>query len=107
MADSSVYQSEKTLKDNEWKFDAKLWEEAKEKIEALKKVLENKDASKEDIDTASNTLQEVMMKIWQEIYSKAQAEGQASPGDAPAEDDGVRVKDNNKKEDDSVEGEVE
>jgi molecular chaperone DnaK len=106
MADSAVYQSEKTLKDSEWKFDTKLWEEAKEKIEALKKVLENQEATKEDIDAASNSLQEIMMKIGQEIYAKAQAEWQAAPA---AEDDGVRVKDNNekKKEDDSVEGEVE
>lgn len=102
MADSAVYQAEKTMKDNEWKFDAKLWDEAKEKIEALKKVLENKDASKEEIDSASNPLQEIMMKIWQEIYSKWQAE-------APKEDDGVKVKDNNEKKEDenTVEGEVE
>ncbi|EKE29805.1 MAG: Chaperone protein dnaK [uncultured bacterium (gcode 4)] len=99
MADSAVYQSEKTLKDNEGKYDEKLWEEAKEKIEALKKVLENPAATKEEIDAASNPLQEVMMKIGQEIYSK---------WGTPEWDEGVKVKDNNeKKEDDSVEGEVE
>ena len=102
MADSAIYQAEKTMKDNEWKFDSKLWDDAKEKIDALKKVLENQDASKEDIDPAMQTLQDAMMKIGQEIYSKAQAEWQQ-----PAqEDDGVRVKDNNPK-DDTVEGEVE
>ena len=98
MADSAVYQAEKTLKDNEGKFDAKLGDEAKEKIEALKKVLENQAATKEELDPAVQSLQDVMMKIWQEIYSKAQA------------DDWVKVKDNNEKkewEDDSVEGEVE
>lgn len=105
MADSAVYQAEKTMKDNEWKFDAKLGDEAKEKIDALKKILENAEATKEEIDGAVNPLQEVMMKIGQEIYSKAQAEWQNPQAQ---EDDGVRVKDNNeKKEDDSVEGEVE
>ncbi len=98
MADSAVYQAEKTLKDNEGKYDAKLGEEAKEKIEALKKLLENADADKETLDPAAQSLQEVMMKIGQEIYSK---------GGATA-DDGVNVKDNNeKKEDDTIEGEVE
>jgi hypothetical protein len=102
MADSAVYQAEKTMKDNEWKFDAKLWDEAKEKIESLKKVLANLDVSKEEIDTQASALQEIMMKIWQEIYSKWQAE-------APKEDDGVKVKDNNEKKEDenTVEGEVE
>jgi len=103
MADSAVYQAEKTMKDNEWKFDTKLGDEAKEKIESLKKVLENLDASKEEIDTQASALQEIMMKIWQEIYSKWQTE-------APKEeDDGVKVKDNNEKKEDenTVEGEVE
>ena len=106
MADSAVYQAEKTLKDNEGKFDAKLWDEANEKIASLKKILENLEATKEEMDPAASSLQEIMMKIWQEIYSKAQADGQATP-ETPAEDDWVKVKDNNKKEDDSVEGEVE
>ncbi|EKD66075.1 MAG: hypothetical protein ACD_49C00067G0061 [uncultured bacterium (gcode 4)] len=103
MADSAIYQAEKTLKDNEWKFDTKLGDEAKEKIESLKKVLENLDASKEEIDTQASALQEIMMKIWQEIYSKWQTE---TPKE---EDDGVKVKDNNEKKEDenTVEGEVE
>ena len=104
MADSAVYQAEKTLKDNEWKFDSKLGDEAKEKIDALKKVLENQNAWKEEIDPALQSLQDTMMKIWQEIYSKAQADWQQSWA---SEDDWVRVKDNNKKDEDTVEGEVE
>ncbi|MDD2487282.1 MAG: molecular chaperone DnaK [Candidatus Gracilibacteria bacterium] len=102
MAESAIYQAEKTMKDNEGKFDAKLGDEAKEKSEAIKKVLENQEATKEELDPAVQALQDIMMKIGQEIYSKTQAEGT---------DDGVKVKDNNpdepKKEDDSVEGEVE
>jgi molecular chaperone DnaK len=98
MADSAVYQSEKTLKDNEGKFDAKLGEEARVKIEDLKKVLADANATKEAITTASNALQEIMMKIGQEIYSKG----------TPESSDGVNVKDTNPPKDDgTVEAEVE
>ena len=98
MADSAVYQAEKTLKDNEGKYDAKLGEEAKEKIEALKKLLESAELDKATVDPALQALQEAMMKIGQEIYSK----GGATP------DEGVNVQDHNeKKADDTVEGEVE
>ncbi|MDD5197323.1 MAG: molecular chaperone DnaK [Candidatus Gracilibacteria bacterium] len=98
-ADSAVYQAEKTLKDNEGKFDAALGTEAQAKIEELRKVLGEADASKESIDAAMNPLNEVMMKIGQEIYSK---------GGTPETEEGVNVKDNNeKKEDESVDAEVE
>lgn len=99
MADSSVYQAEKTLKDNDGKYDAKLGEEAKVKIEDLRKVLADEKSDKEAITKANGDLQEIMMKIGQEIYSKGGAEGG---------DDGVNAKDNNKKEDDgTVDAEVE
>ncbi|MDD2891857.1 MAG: molecular chaperone DnaK [Candidatus Gracilibacteria bacterium] len=98
-ADSAVYQAEKTLKDNEGKYDAALGTEATTKIEELKKVLAEADASKEAIDGAMNPLNEVMMKIGQEIYAK---------GGTPEGEEGVNVKDNNKKEDDgTVDAEVE
>lgn len=99
MADSAVYQAEKTLKDNEGKFEDSLKTEAEGKIADLKKVLENAEASKESLEEATKSLQDVMMKIGQEIYSKAQAAG----------DDGVRVKENANadKADDAVDGEVE
>ncbi len=99
MADSAVYQAEKTIKDNEGKFEESLKAEAEGKIADLKKVLENADASKESLEESTKSLQDVMMKIGQEIYSKAQAAG----------DDGVRVKENvnETKSDDAVDGEVE
>ena len=98
-ADSAVYQAEKTLKDNEGKFDAALGTDAQTKIEELKKALAEADASKESIDAAMNPLNEVMMKIGQEIYAK---------GGTPEAEEGVNVKDNNEKKDDgSVDAEVE
>lgn len=99
-ADSAVYQAEKTLKESEGKYDAALGTDATAKIEELKKVLADTEATKETIDAAMNPLQEVMMKIGQEIYAK---------GGTPESEEWVNVKDNNeKKEDDgSVDAEVE
>lgn len=98
-ADSAVYQAEKTLKDNEGKYDATLGTDATAKIEELKKILADADASKDAIESAMNPLQEVMMKIGQEIYSK---------GGTPEGDEGVKVNDMNEKKDDgSVDAEVE
>ncbi|MDQ1344050.1 MAG: molecular chaperone DnaK [Patescibacteria group bacterium] len=101
MADSAVYQAEKTMKDNEGKFEDSLGTEAEGKISDLKKALENADASKESLEEATKSLQDVMMKIGQEIYSKSQAQTE--------NDDGVRVKENanETKADDAVDGEVE
>lgn len=96
-ADSAVYQAEKTLTDNEGKFDAKNGEEAKAKIEELKKVLADANATKDALEGATKALQDVMMKIGQEIYSKG-----------GTSEDGVNVKDNNPKNDDgSVDADVE
>ncbi len=106
MADSAIYQAEKTLKDNTGKFDWTLESEAKEKIEALKKILENKDASKSEIDPALQSLQDTMMKIGQEIYSKTSPQQEAT-NQTTQEDDWVKVTDNNTKDENVVEWEVE
>ena len=74
LAESAVYQAEKTLKDNDGKFDAKLGEEAKPKIEALKKLVADMNSSPEDLKKSTEELSEAMMKIGKEIYEKAAAE---------------------------------
>lgn len=79
LADSTVYNSEKTLKDNEWKFNSEDWEAAKVQIEELKTILSKVDATKDEISAQVEKVNEIMMKIGQEIYSKAQAEWQAQP----------------------------
>ncbi len=105
LADSLIHQGEKTLKDNADKIPEEDKTAATEKIEALKKVLENEAATKAQIEEASAPLNEIMMKIGQAIY--------AAPGATP-EDDGVRVKDasegatsENSDEGPTVEAEVE
>lgn len=100
MADSLVHQGEKTLKDNAEKVPEEDKKTAEEKIAALKTVLENPEATKAQIEEASNPLSEIMMKIGQAIY--------AAPG---AADDGVKVKENvndeGSPEEPTVEAEVE
>ncbi len=76
-ADSLVYQSEKTLEDNKGKYDEKDGETAKSALERLKQVLADTNSSKEDIETATKTLSDVMMKIGQAIYSQPSADANA------------------------------
>ncbi len=92
-ADSLVYQSEKTLEENKGKYEEKDGEEAKVKLEELKQVLTDSDASKDAIESATKSLSDVMMKVGQAIYAHA--------GDAekPAEE--------KKNDDGSMEAEVE
>lgn len=82
IADSHIHQAQTLIKDNAEKIkeeDKKLIEE---KIEALKTVLENPEATKESIESAATPLNEALMKVGQTIYA------------AGASDDGVKVKEN-------------
>jgi molecular chaperone DnaK len=86
LADSLIHQGEKTLKDNAEKIPEEDKTAATEKIEALKKALENPAATKSEIEAASQPLNDIMMKIGQAIYaSTSSTQG--------VEDEGVRVKD--------------
>ncbi|HRI35845.1 MAG TPA: molecular chaperone DnaK [bacterium] len=86
MAESAVYQAEKTLKDNEGKYDAALKTEAESAIESLKGTLSDEKSDKSTLESGTNKLQETMMKIGQEIYSKQQAEGAADSGQTKSDD---------------------
>lgn len=92
-ADSLVYQTEKTLEENKGKYEEKDGEEAKVKLEELKKVIADTNATKESLEEATKVLSDVMMKVGQSVYAHA--------GDP-------EKKDEEKKNDDgSVEAEVE
>ncbi len=93
-ADSLVYQSEKTLEESKGKYEEADGEDAKVKLEELKKVLANADADKDTLEWATKSLSDVMMKIGQAIYAHA--------GDAKPEEAGEK-----KNDDGSVEAEVE
>lgn len=92
-ADSLVYQSEKTLEENKGKYEEKDGEEAKVKLEDLKKVLADANADKDTIEGATKALSDVMMKVGQAIYAHA--------GDPEKKDEAK------KNDDGSVEAEVE
>jgi molecular chaperone DnaK len=70
-ADSLVYQTEKTLEENKGKYEEADGEEAKKKLEELKTVLANADATKDELEGATKSLSDVMMKVGQAIYSHA------------------------------------
>lgn len=69
-AESAVYQAEKTITDNKDKIPENDKKDAEEKIADLKKILENTSSSKEDLESSTKALNDVMMKIWQAIYSQ-------------------------------------
>lgn len=99
LADSVVYQSEKTLKENEEKIDEADAKEANIRLEKLKEVLGNESATKDEIQSASEPLNEIMMKIGQAIY---QTEGDQWAPEAPS-DSG----DSSNDDADTVEAEIE
>ena len=72
-AESAVYQAEKTLNDNKDKVLDENKTQAESLISSLKEVLSNLNASKDELDEKTKALNDVMMKIWQDIYSKTQS----------------------------------
>lgn len=97
-ADSLVYQSEKTLEENKGKYEEQDGEDAKVKLEELKKVLADTGADKDSIESATKALNDVMMKVGQSIYAHA---GDAE-GKGPETSSGWQ-----KNDDGSVEADVE
>jgi len=88
LADSTVYQSEKTIADNADKVEEADKKDAEEAIWELKKVLENKDATKDELEPATKKVNDIMMKVGQSIYAQPWADGQASTeGEATPDDD--------------------
>jgi molecular chaperone DnaK len=107
LAESTVYQTEKLLVDNKDKINEADTKEVNEKLEAVKKVIADANASKEDYDSVMKPLNEVMMKVGEQIYKTPDANTppQGAPsGNAWSQDgssSGAWAKD------DVVEGEVE
>jgi len=109
-AESLVFQSEKALKDAGDKVSDDTKKPVQEKIDELKKVLENKDATKDELNTAYETLNTEIQKIGEELYKASQPEGEAgaegaAENDNTADDDDVKVYQKDDKED-VVEAEV-
>ncbi len=120
-----MLQSERTLKDAGDKVSDDIKKPVQEKIDALKKLLENKEAKNEDIKKSYDELSAEIQKVGTAMYQAAGAGGpQSAPGGGPdagtpgpdagagsapnPDDEGVKVKKQvpNEGPDDAVEGEV-
>ena len=92
LADSMVYQSEKTLKDSGDKISAEDKKTAEEKISALKEALKTDNV--DDIKAKTQDLSTIMQKIGQELYKQnpqggpasAQGSGETKQDEPKAED---------------------
>ncbi len=93
MADSMVYQTEKTLSDMKDKIDASEAEKIQKAIDDLKETLKNENASKEEIDEKLKALTEASHKLAEQAYSQNQGNTNSA--------------NNAKKDDDVIDAEVE
>jgi molecular chaperone DnaK len=108
-AEGLILQSERTLKDAGDKVSEDIKKPVTEKIDALKKILENKEAKPEDIKKGYDELSEAIQKVGAAMYQSAGAAGPGAAGTNPGTppDEDVKVYEKGKKpEEDVVEGEV-
>jgi molecular chaperone DnaK len=87
-ADSVIYQTEKSLKDNADKIDASLKSETESEIASLKELVAKEDASAAEIKQGTERLQEKAMKIGEAIYKQGGGSegGDGSSGGDSSED---------------------
>lgn len=69
-AESLIYQTEKSLKDNGDKIDASLKSEVEAEINSLREITSKESASSEEIKAGVSRLQEVAMKMGEAIYKQ-------------------------------------
>lgn len=96
MADSLVYQTEKTLGEMKDKLEASEVEKINAALEELKAVLKDENATKEQIDEKVKALTEVSHKLTEAMYAKEQGASQ-----------NANTADSKKKDDDVIDAEVE
>ncbi len=112
-ADTLIYQSEKVLKEAGDKVADTIKKPVQEKIDALKKIMENKEAKLEELEKATKELEEEIQKVGAAMYQAAGAAGQTPPpsNEQQEDDPDVKVYEKDKKpedkeKDDAVEGEI-
>jgi molecular chaperone DnaK len=100
LLDSAVYQAEKLIKDNKDKINSEDQKSTEEAVKDAKKVLENQDATKDELEKAAKDLNDKIMPIGAKLYeaaSKDQSEDSESK---------EKQSSNKSKDDQAVEGEV-
>ena len=95
--DSAVYQGEKLLKENKDKLKDDDQSTLQKALDEAKKVVDNKDATKDELEAAAKDLNERIMPIGAKLYESA-------PEPETKNDKNTETKKD--KSDDSIEGEV-
>jgi len=107
-ADSLIFTTEKTLKDNADKIKDELKTEIGEKLKALKDILAT--GSKEDIETKTKDLSDSLQKVGAQMNQNQQSATSNQPSEGSEQSTGDEPKDEsssaNASEDKPVEGEV-
>ncbi|MDK3293230.1 molecular chaperone DnaK [Clostridioides difficile] len=89
-AESTIYQTEKTLNELGDKISSSEKEEIEKAITDLKTVKDNQDATAEELKKATDEVMTKFQKVSQEMYQKAAQEQQAAQGAEQAQDNGPK-----------------
>lgn len=92
-AESLVFQSEKTLKEAGEKVGEEIKKPVQEKVDALKKLLEDKEATQEAVKKATDELSEVIQKLGASMY-QANADQTATPDASSTANESKTANDN-------------
>lgn len=87
-AEQLVYSTEKVLKDNEDKLTDDIKSEVEGPLNELKTLLENEEASLEEIKSKREALVTASQKIGETLYAQAQSDGAGAGEGAPAGESG-------------------
>ncbi len=85
--DSLIFGVEKTYKDVQTKLSEATKKELDQALEAAKKVRDDQEASKEDVDRTYENLNEVIRKYAQELYQQKGGEEKSKPPEAEVVDE--------------------
>lgn len=89
-AESTIYQTEKTLNELGDKISSGEKEDIEKAIAYLKAVKDNQDATAEELKKATDEVMTKFQKVSQEMYQKAAQEQQAAQGAEQAQDNGPK-----------------
>lgn len=89
-AESTIYQTEKTLNELGDKISSGEKEDIEKAIADLKAVKDNQDATAEELKKATDEVMTKFQKVSQEMYQKAAQEQQAAQGAEQAQDNGPK-----------------
>ena len=99
LLDGAVYQGEKLSKDNKDKLSEEDLKTVEEAVAEAKKVVDNQEATKEELEKAAQELNDKLMPIGAKMYeASTKDDGETGGGD----DDGEK----SEAKEDSIEGEV-